>query len=338
MSDKILSVARVVHHTHENICYDWVSADILDYPSDYLTQESIKRFRDDYDLSNPRLENSIIVEPCHESDFICHRKRPSEADFIFLYDTFFSKLGITLPFSRFECNVLRNLNVAPSQLHPNSWAFVKSFIIVCEYFDIVPTVRKFFYFFNSKSQREIGWLSLNSVPRRGFLLPFVQSYKKFKGGFFRVRGSDDFPNLLIETDGSPLFPLYWTEKPTRIARLSEADLNVKARSEVEFLKGLKEKSIGCSDGEMAPKRPMSSKDLHSFYGLRQKRGATSSGTQSHTDQIPINVDPNTPASSTDPTQKRPRLEDNSEATSNQTHPIQTSTHPTTDADPSSLTI
>ncbi|KAJ1401436.1 hypothetical protein SESBI_28813 [Sesbania bispinosa] len=237
MSDKILPVARVVHHTHENICYDWVSADVLDYPSDYLTQEFIKRFRDDYDLSNP------------------------------------------------------------------------------------------------------------SVPRRGFLLPFVQSYKKFKGGFFRVRGSDDFPNLLIGTDGSPLFPLYWTEKPTRIVGLSVADLNVKARSEVEFLKGLKKKSIGCFDvidaegdpGEMAPKRPMSAKDLRSFYGLGQKKGATSSGTQSHTDQIPINVDPNTPASSidpADPAQKRPRLEDNSETTSDQTHPIQTST----DADPSSLTI
>ncbi|KAJ1436706.1 hypothetical protein SESBI_04009 [Sesbania bispinosa] len=92
---------------------------------------------------------------------------------------------------------------------------------------------------------------------------------------------------------------------------------------------------------MAPKRLMSAKDLRSFYGLGQKRGATSSGTQSHTDQIPINVDPNTPASSTDPAdpaKKRPRFEDNSEATSDQTHPIQTSTHPTTDADPSSLTI
>ncbi|KAJ1416427.1 hypothetical protein SESBI_17386 [Sesbania bispinosa] len=90
-----------------------------------------------------------------------------------------------------------------------------------------------------------------------------------------------FPELLIGADRAPLFPLYWTEKPTRIAGLSEAELSVKARSEVEFLKDLKKNPIGCSDvidveGDFAALERL----------LGQKRDATSSGTQSHTGQIP----------------------------------------------------
>ncbi|KAJ1429360.1 hypothetical protein SESBI_08406 [Sesbania bispinosa] len=221
MSNDTSPVVRVVHHSHENVCYDWVSADVLDYPSDYLTQESIKRFRDDYDLENPR-----------------------------------------------------NLNVAPSQLHPNSCAFVRSFIIVCEHFDIMPT----------------------------------------------SQGNDVFPELLFEADGAPLFPLYWTEKPTRIASLFEAELSVKARSEVEFLKELKKKSIGYSDVIDAEGDSVALERLL--------------GTQSHKGQIPINVDPNTPASSVDPAdpaKKRPILEENSEATSDQAHSIPAFTQPTTEA-------
>ncbi|RDX88647.1 hypothetical protein CR513_29739, partial [Mucuna pruriens] len=52
--------------------------------------------------------------------------------YTYLYDTLLLKLGAWLPFTDFQCLVLRTLNVAPTQLHPNSWAFVWDFEILCE--------------------------------------------------------------------------------------------------------------------------------------------------------------------------------------------------------------
>jgi len=56
-------------------------------------------------------------------------------------------LDIRLPLTMFEKGVLRKLNIAPAQLHPNSWVFVKSFKITCKALGIVPTLGKVFYFF-----------------------------------------------------------------------------------------------------------------------------------------------------------------------------------------------
>jgi len=50
-------------------------------------------------------------------------------------------------------------------------------------------------------------VSFNGVARRVLLTLFQQSYKGFKGKFFKIRCSTDDPNLLDE------FPLYWKQKP-----------------------------------------------------------------------------------------------------------------------------
>ncbi|RDX61617.1 hypothetical protein CR513_60137, partial [Mucuna pruriens] len=58
--------------------------------------------------------------------------------------TMFSKLGIKLPFSVFEWAVLRALNMAPTQLHPNSWTFVQTFELLCEDMEREPSLSVFF--------------------------------------------------------------------------------------------------------------------------------------------------------------------------------------------------
>ena len=51
------------------------------------------------------------------------------------------------------------------------------------------------------------WVSFNGVAGRVLLTLFMQSYKGFKGKFFKIRCNDSDPSLL---DG---FPLYWTKEP-----------------------------------------------------------------------------------------------------------------------------
>jgi len=111
-----------------------------------------------------------------------------------------------LPFTGFERELLTKINVAPAQLHPNSWAFVKAFGILCGYFGQTPSVDIFLHFFEVKKQGKSLWVSFSSIVGRIVLTLFQQSYKGWRGKFFRVCCSD---YDLTALDG---FPLYWVEK------------------------------------------------------------------------------------------------------------------------------
>jgi len=63
--------------------------------------------------------------------------------FYLFYENMFLKLRIRLPLMAFENGVLRKLNVAPTKLDPNSWAFE----ILCKAISLMSTLGKFFYFF-----------------------------------------------------------------------------------------------------------------------------------------------------------------------------------------------
>ncbi|RDY00487.1 hypothetical protein CR513_16317, partial [Mucuna pruriens] len=66
-----------------------------------------------------------MVRP-FEDERVCHAALENEDDYYFMYETLFLDLGISLPFD-FFADVLRELGVAPSQLHPNSWAALRAF-------------------------------------------------------------------------------------------------------------------------------------------------------------------------------------------------------------------
>ncbi|MCI09924.1 hypothetical protein A2U01_0031015, partial [Trifolium medium] len=50
-----------------------------------------------------------------------------------MYEFAFKELRFRLPFSDLAAGVFGCLKLAPSQLHPNSLAFIRAFEIVCEY-------------------------------------------------------------------------------------------------------------------------------------------------------------------------------------------------------------
>jgi len=89
-----------------------------------------------------------------------------------------------------------NAITTPTQLHPNSW-----------YLGILPSVDVFLHFFEVKKQGKSLWISFSGVAGRILLTLFQNSYKGWKGQFFRVCCTKHDPTAL---DG---FPLYWAEKP-----------------------------------------------------------------------------------------------------------------------------
>ena len=111
-----------------------------------------------------------------------------------------------MPLTGFERALLTEINVAPTQLHPNSWAFVRAFAILYNHLGHTPSVDVFLHFFEAKSPGKKLWVSFNRVAGRVLLILFRQSYKGFKGKFFKVCCSTHEPTLLVG------FLHYWVEK------------------------------------------------------------------------------------------------------------------------------
>ncbi|RDX77399.1 hypothetical protein CR513_42491, partial [Mucuna pruriens] len=153
---------------------------------------------------------SVNVIPCRSDESVDGQPAPGELDHFYLYDTLPLKLGVKLPFTHFERLVLQVLNVAPTQLHSNSWAFVRSFELLCEDLGWAPSLGVFFWFFSLRKAKKVGWTSLSGRPNCKLFKPFLESYKAFKSRFFKVTRGDAGPNLLRDNSGKPFFPLHWT--------------------------------------------------------------------------------------------------------------------------------
>jgi len=62
----------------------------------------------------------VSIEKCSVINCICYGREGSESDFFYMYGCFFTDAHVGLSFDEFTMDVLRILNVAPTQLHPNS--------------------------------------------------------------------------------------------------------------------------------------------------------------------------------------------------------------------------
>jgi len=69
-----------------------------------------------------------------------------EPFFFFLYATIFKRIKLRLPLTGFERALLTEINVASDQLHPNDWAFVRAFTILCNHLKFTPSMDVFLYF------------------------------------------------------------------------------------------------------------------------------------------------------------------------------------------------
>jgi len=73
-------------------------------------------------IANTVDERIVSVEQVSKGDSVCHGHEGHSHDFFYMYATLVTDLHVCVPFDDFTMGVLRVLNVALSQLHPNSWA------------------------------------------------------------------------------------------------------------------------------------------------------------------------------------------------------------------------
>ncbi|GAU18187.1 hypothetical protein TSUD_248880 [Trifolium subterraneum] len=129
-----------------------------------------------------------------------------------MYQIAFEHMGYRLPFSDFEVAVFRYLHLTPSQLHPNSLAFIRAFEMTVTYLGFLPTIPLFFHAFHLQRSKPKGCTGA----------PFV--------------GPDGRP---VMEDYSP-FPLSWRKshylKPASDFIYSAEELTVEELSDYEQMK------------------------------------------------------------------------------------------------------
>jgi len=152
-------------------------------------------------------DEKLMVLSCPPDVPICADDKGNNGElFCFVYTTLFKKVKLRFPLTDFERELLTELDIAAAQLHPNSWAFVRAFQIMCAHLGLPTSVDVFLFLFEAKNPGDRLWVSLNGIAGRSILSIFQQSYKDWKGKFVQVRQNDRDPSLL---DG---FPLYWVNK------------------------------------------------------------------------------------------------------------------------------
>jgi len=109
-------------------------------------------------------------------------------DYTFFYEYMVTQFSIQFPLSTFECELLTEMQTAPSKLAPNTWGFLQAFQIVCKYFSIELTKNKFMFFYQMKYGESIGWISLSPISSRLKLFSlYKNSFNTFKDAFFKVK-------------------------------------------------------------------------------------------------------------------------------------------------------
>jgi len=139
---------------------------------------------------------------------------------LLVFLSFFSDLHVGLLFYDFTMGVLQSLNVAPSQLHPNTWASYKTFRLICDMFRLSPTPYTFLSYYTSHLAEPVSWHSFISRPDNILFSLFTISYKNFKGKFFKIFVEPEDTRFFFDKVGRSRFPLYWTRNPTRFKELT----------------------------------------------------------------------------------------------------------------------
>jgi hypothetical protein len=92
--------------------------------SKYTSVESVQEFRNDVVLSDSGRDEDAVTNPVGDQELVTEVNTQT-LHYFYMYTKVMENLNLSLPFTDFELVLLNALNVGPTQLHPNGWAFVR---------------------------------------------------------------------------------------------------------------------------------------------------------------------------------------------------------------------
>lgn len=192
--------------------------EVLVESSFYTEVAVIDCLRSKLKISSTGHEEDVVVLSCDEGERVCDQEMAGELDQSYMmYMVVLEEFGVKIPLTPFEMDVLKYLNVAPSQIHPNSWAFIRGFEIVCKAFDLEPSVAVFFHFYGTKDINKGTWIAVSAHAGKRLFPQYASNYKKrWHDTFARVQGAPECSTSSVLVDGKPKFPLRWTSDPVAV--------------------------------------------------------------------------------------------------------------------------
>ena len=118
----------------------WVDPRVVEISFSYDTEDVVTEFLLKHPVLKPGVHSHYFsVVPCGSAERVCMGRPGAGPPFFYMYICFFSDLHVTLPFDEFTMGVLRVLNVAPTQVHPNTWVSLQAFRLLCNVMRLHPT-------------------------------------------------------------------------------------------------------------------------------------------------------------------------------------------------------
>ncbi|QCD92654.1 hypothetical protein DEO72_LG5g722 [Vigna unguiculata] len=118
----------------------------------------------------------LRVKVCAGNERVCHGKGGAKVDFFYVYACFFHDLGLIVPFADWQMVVLREIRCAPTQIHPNAWASMQAFDVLCRVVSLTATMPLFLHFYKTRPTASKGWVSFLGVNKSLFSI-YLASYK-----------------------------------------------------------------------------------------------------------------------------------------------------------------
>jgi len=129
------------------------------------------------------------MTPWIPGEKVCIQRSKGVKDEMFhMYIVVLEDLGVRIPFTPFEMDVLKYLN---------SWRLSRGFEVLCDALDLEPSIWVFFHFYGTKCVDKIAWVSISSHPSKKLFLPYASNFKRdWRETFVRVQWQRDVLKLL----------------------------------------------------------------------------------------------------------------------------------------------
>lgn len=139
--------------------------DVLRSISLFTEPKDITFFWSKLSISSIGHEEDVIVTPCIPGEKVCIQCPKGVKDEMYhMYAAVLEEFKVKIPFTPFDMDVLKFVNMTPSQIQPNSWAFIRGFEILCKALELEPSVGVFFHFYGMKGVNKMLWVSISAHP------------------------------------------------------------------------------------------------------------------------------------------------------------------------------
>ncbi|MED6222270.1 hypothetical protein PIB30_062744 [Stylosanthes scabra] len=155
-------------------------------------------------------EGDYVLEAVGSFDRVPYRASEEGPHFLWVYQELFTHLGMRLPFSDFQRDVMTRCHLAVSQLHLNGWGFILAFEKMCLHYGFRPTIRLFFYIYDVHfPPGDYGYISFRARQGRRLFDSYEDSIQEFKWHYFKVLPASGKPAFWLNHENKHFPWVYW---------------------------------------------------------------------------------------------------------------------------------